>query len=107
MSRNSDVVNAMRSSARSSYASSSMSKAPSKAQLKTNKSEDDHESHHEEDQGSCRETPMSLRQPSIIYHDEVKDIRSKNKHQNTRRTAIWAAANPQDALPAAIENFKQ
>ena len=71
-----------------------MSKAPSKAQLKANKSEDDHESdHQEEDQGSCRETPMSLRQPSIIFHDEVKDIRSsivgvlkKNKEESATDT---------------------
>ena len=78
MSRNSNLdgnLLAMRSSARSSFASSSMSKAPSKAQLNGPKSEDDHESQ-EEEMGSCRETPMSARQPQIIYHDEVQDIRS-------------------------------
>ena len=112
MSRNSDVVNAMRSSARSSYASSSMSKAPSKAQLKTNKSEEDHESHHAEDQGSCRDTPMSLRQPSIIYHDEVKDIRSsvvgvlkKNREENAPDTGR-STPSAKDIIKQILEKQK-
>ena len=66
-------LNAMRSSARSNYASSTMSKTHQKELVNRNKPEEDHES---QESVSSRETPMSQRKPTIIYHEEVTDIKS-------------------------------